>query len=1044
MGRFTDTHLFQPAANYFRKHECYTKLVPKTQQWKDFWKEERRRCLEGYEVNGVKITGYHYNYLNYFRIDRAVKVTEGGREYEKREFDFPRFYDSDYDFFWLCEIARKGIEPEDYEKLNLDVEIHPDDLSGGKQMCVLKARRKGYSYKAASMLCRNYYHMKRSKNFVFAFDKKYLEGDGIYQKALDGIAFIDETTPFMQPKIIDRPGQMLIKSGYKDVKDGVPIDKGYQSIIQGISLKDNPDGGIGRAGELVFFEEMGKFPGLKKAWNTTHHTVKEGKNALGMLMAWGTGGCLTAGNKVWNNKGELINIEELNTIDGIIGYDENNKKISEESISYWQEPKYKECVKLTTNTRRTIECSLDHPIYTVDYTSSSKKNKHYFKEACDFNIGDKVAIADKVDIFGSNRMWNPYLVGLLIGDGSYGHNQTVSLSNADEEILSYVKENFSTTIQLERDTKDNRIYTELSVLSIRDELRNLGIINQTGLDKTLPENVHQYCKKDLSELLSGLYDADGYINIRKNKNRRTWIAEITLSSMSENLLNEVRFLLQKFGIHGRMRERLPRKNRKRKIQDVNPWYEFTIADKRSLIEFADNINLKCKIKKERLEKIKREFKNINCHSKEKGIRLEKVILIEYTGNKRVYNLTANNTNTYLGNGIITHNTEGADFEGAENLYYEPQENDILRIRNKWDDGAHDSYCGFFIPIYKNLPGFMDEDGNSIEEEAIKYEKKQRKIRKQSKDSSGYSHYIASTPFMPREAIMSFDVNLFPTMELTEQKNRVDAEKRWSNGVPGFFYEREGEIKFKMDMSLNPVYKFPHSKNDDVNGCPVIYEAPFRVDGKVPKDMYIVCHDPYAQDTTADISTASLGAAYVIKRTNKFSPTLNECIVASYVGRPHSRDEYNRNLFMLAEYYGAKIGFENDRGDVYGYAKRHRKLHMLEEQFSFLGKKELQGRTNRPYGMNMNQKRKDEAEIYTRDWLLTPLSKDHEGNETLVLHTINDPALLQELIKYHKKGNFDRVSAIFIGMYHMQEIYNKKVKAIQESKHNEFFMRLYGS
>ena len=677
MGRFTDTHLFQETANHYRKHGCYTFLTPKTKRSSDFWKEERRRCIEGYTVNGVTITGHHYHFLNYFPIMRAVEREEGKRKYKKREFDFPNFYDSDYDYFWCCEIARKGIDEESYKALNLDVEIHPDDLKGELQMVVLKARRKGYSYKNASMLCRNYYHIARSKNFVFAFDKKYLEGDGIFQKVIDGIAFIDEHTPFQQPKLIDRPGQMYFKSGYREIKNGIPIDKGFQSMIQAISLKDNPDGGIGRGGDLILYEEMGKFPGLKNAWNTTHHTVKEGKDALGLMIAFGTGG-----------------------------------------------------------------------------------------------------------------------------------------------------------------------------------------------------------------------------------------------------------------------------------------------------------------------------------------------------------------------------TEGADFEGAENLFYEPEENGILRIHNQWDEGAHNTYCGFFLPIYKNLPGFMDEHGNSIVEKAIEYEEGQRKIRKSSKDSSGYSHYVASTPFMPREAIMSFDVNLFPTMELTEQKNKVAAKRLWATGVPGYLYEGDGGVKFRMNSDLEPVYKYPHSKNDDVTGCVVIYEAPVRINGFVPKDLYIAVHDPYAQDTSADLARASLGATYIIKRTNNFSLTFNECIVASYVGRPASRDEYNRNLFMLVEYYNAKLGFENDRGDVYGYAKRYKKLHLLEPQFSFLDKKELQGKTRRPYGMNMNQKRKEEAEIYTRDWLMTPLQTNDDGSEVLVLHTIYDPALLEELIKYNKKGNFDRVSAIFIGMYHLKEKYNQKVKAIRESRHDEFFNRMY--
>lgn len=1039
--RFKDTKALSPAATYFQKHGVYTQYIEGTKDWKLFWQEERRRCLEGYEANGIRITGYHYFYLNYFRIDRAVEYMHNGRKVKRREFDFPDFYDYDYDFFWTVEIARFGISEEKYEKLNLGIDIHPKDLGGEKQLIVFKARRKGYSYKCASMLTRNYYHLKRSKNFVFAYDKKYLEGDGIYQKFLDGMSFMDQYTPFAQPRLIDRPAQMLMKSGYTIVEDGIESVKGFQSIVQGISLKDNPDGARGRAGELVLFEEMGKFPGLKKAWDITHHTVKEGADALGIMIAFGTGGCLTAGNKVWNNKGELVNIEDLNAEDGIIGYDQKSKKISKESISYWQEPKYKDCVKLTTNTRRTIECSLDHPIFTVEYTDSKKDNIFSFKEAGEFKMGEKIAIADTVDIFGSKKMWNPYLIGLLIGDGSYGYNQTVTLSNADQNIKDYVFSKFDCYSNLQRQTKDGRLYEEITIKYIRDELGELGIKDQTKLNKTLPKNVHQYCKKDLAALISGFYDADGYVNIRKNKTRNTWMAEITLSSMSESLLNEVRFVLQKFGIHGKMRERLPRKNKKGRIKDKNPWYEFIIADKRSLIRFADNMNLKCKTKKERLEKIKKEFKNVSVHSNDKGVRLEKIINIEYTGKQRVYNLTADNTNTYLGNGIVTHNTEGADFAGAEELFYKPKENDCIRINNQWDDGADGTWAGFFVPVYANLRGFMDKHGNSLVEEAKEFEKKHRQSKKSTGTSDTYAQHIAELPFMPREAILTFDLNIFPTQEIAAHKNAIMADKRYNNGTAGYLYQdSEGKVKFKMDEEAKPVYKFPHGKQDDVKGAVVIYEAPVRINGKVPKDLYIVCHDPFAQDTTT--TGISLGATYVIKRTNDFSHTYNECIVASYVGRPKSQDEYNRNLFMLAEYYGAKIGFENDRGDVIGFAKRFNKLEYLEEQFTFLDKKQLQGKTQRPFGMNMTKARKEQGEIYIRDWLLSPIQKFDDGREVLVLHTILDPALLDELLKFNKDGNFDRVMSIMIGMYHLKEKYNKKVKEIREMPHKEFFDRLY--
>jgi len=168
------------------------------------------------------------------------------------------------------------------------------------------------------------------------------------------------------------------------------------------------------------------------------------------------------------------------------------------------------------------------------------------------------------------------------------------------------------------------------------------------------------------------------------------------------------------------------------------------------------------------------------------------------------------------------------------------------------------------------------------------------------------------------------------------------------------------------------------------------------------------------------------------------------IVASYVGRPDTSDEYNRNLFMLADYYGCKIGFENDRGEIIPYAKRHRKMHKLQEEFEMLDKKELQSKkVKRQYGMHMTEGRKRQGEIYIRDWLNTPRSTDEDGKTLLNLHKIYDPAFLAELIKFNHKGNFDRVMSFMIGMFHTRELYNAEVKdKIEDRCHDEWFDRLY--
>jgi hypothetical protein len=388
----------------------------------------------------------------------------------------------------------------------------------------------------------------------------------------------------------------------------------------------------------------------------------------------------------------------------------------------------------------------------------------------------------------------------------------------------------------------------------------------------------------------------------------------------------------------------------------------------------------------------------------------------------------------------TGGTEGSDFEAMEEIFYNPAAYDCMDYDNEWDAGALGTRCGYFIPIQKNLDGFIDENGNSQAEEAVEYEKEMREKKKGAADAKSLDQYIAEHPFSPQEATLQITSNLFDVASLQEHYNHLKVNHLETKGTPGRLYYKKENVEFKPDYNLRPVLKYPHRKDDDNTGCVVIYESPYRnKDHETPHNLYVICHDPYGQNQSAD--STSLGAAYVLKRPNNLSQP-DDMIVASYVGRPATQDDYNRNLFMLADYYNAKIGFENDRGELIAYAKRYRKLHKLQAEFEMLDKKELQSRrVRRTYGMHMTEARKQQGEIYIRDWLNSLRGVDDNEKKLLNLHKIYDPALLQELTKFNHKGNFDRVMALMIGMYHTRELYNAEVTDLYKDRSlDEFFDR----
>lgn len=389
----------------------------------------------------------------------------------------------------------------------------------------------------------------------------------------------------------------------------------------------------------------------------------------------------------------------------------------------------------------------------------------------------------------------------------------------------------------------------------------------------------------------------------------------------------------------------------------------------------------------------------------------------------------------------TGGSEEQDFEDLSLLYYEPEYHNVLPFENIWDEGYVGS-AAYFVPAYQNLEGFMDEDGNSDEEASKQYLNDIRDMKKKSGDPRSYDQYVAENPFNPQEAMLQTSTNLFPAREILDQYNYVKAHslnmKMASHGYLSHD-PSDGLLKFTPHGDSKPIINFPHRKDDDLDGCISIYEPPVRIEGRIPNNLYFICHDPYDHDSSTTME--SLGAAFVIKVTSRYSLTFNECIVASYVGRPPSQDEYNQNLFNLAEYYNAKIGFENDRGNVIQYARTQKKLHMLEEEFEMLYKKELaSSNVKRNYGMHMTPKRSEQGEIYIRDWLNTIITNYEDGRKKKVLHYIYDLALLQELLKFRQGGNFDRVKALMVGMYHQKEIFHKEVNTGPSNKHREFFER----
>ena len=269
-----NTDKFRGPALFFKEHKCYTLAPRGTTDYVQYWDQEAERCINGYVApDGDSITGYHYFYLNYSPIIKRTdtKYTDrygNTRTRRERILDFPDFWDGDYYFFQAVEEAEQQ----------------------GKHLAVLKARKKGFSFKGSSMLVRNYALIKESKSFAIASEQKFLIGDGLLTKAWEIMDFIDKHTEWAKRRLTST--RMERVSGFK-IKDefGRETEQGYKSAITGMTLKNDPERVRGIRGKLVLFEESGKFPNLETAWRVSQPSMEDDDGtAFGLMIAFGTGG----------------------------------------------------------------------------------------------------------------------------------------------------------------------------------------------------------------------------------------------------------------------------------------------------------------------------------------------------------------------------------------------------------------------------------------------------------------------------------------------------------------------------------------------------------------------------------------------------------------------------------------------------------------------------------------------------------------------------------------------------------------------------------
>lgn len=356
----------------------------------------------------------------------------------------------------------------------------------------------------------------------------------------------------------------------------------------------------------------------------------------------------------------------------------------------------------------------------------------------------------------------------------------------------------------------------------------------------------------------------------------------------------------------------------------------------------------------------------------------------------------------------------------------------------------------------------DKKLNKIKIDATDFEASTNKLNEErkklsTKDRVAYTSHTMFYPFTIDDCFLSSSQNLFPVEYAIKHKNDLLESGQYSGMLCDVFLESGN--KLGTTKSNKQLAGFPFSGG--VIDAPVqIFEMP--QSNRFDDFIYVAGQDPYKQ---AKSDTPSLGAFYVFKRRVGIRDPYAYRIVASYVSRPSSIDQFCRTCEVLQKGYGAICLMEN--ADQMYEQYLNRKSGMPASFFLFAGEAiankyvKAGSRQNSKLGLyptpgNQNLLFSCVVDYCWQDFVIG--YDDSTGLDITVkgIELIDDIALLDEIIQYKLGLNVDRIiafgHALVLARYFDDNNYMPKSKIDEMNnarkedayKHHEIYASAFGS
>lgn len=274
--KFINTELFSETSKYYLDNNLqYITAKKDSVLERQFRKREEHRRKVGYiapclwtpeGIKNVRITGAHYNFLNYNKIVQLdTKTIVSGKTNTARKINsFPKFIDSQFWFWHILEFSENN----------------------GFHLLIDKTRRGGFSYMMASDSSNTINLNPNTTVIHVAADKSYLtKTGGLSDFSMNNLNFYEDESPFTRGRISINKEDFRL--GFKD-KTGVESNKSWKSALLSVSAKNNPNCAIGKDARKVKVEEVSEMDNFDEFMKVTEPAMRTGAYMTGQLCAWGT------------------------------------------------------------------------------------------------------------------------------------------------------------------------------------------------------------------------------------------------------------------------------------------------------------------------------------------------------------------------------------------------------------------------------------------------------------------------------------------------------------------------------------------------------------------------------------------------------------------------------------------------------------------------------------------------------------------------------------------------------------------------------------